>query len=190
MSGTSFASIMYNIFEMKVSKWVGISGSWAITTKEVEQDVRKTVRNIIEKGGGIVTGGALNVDSFATDEAIKMDPKCKHLKIFLPVTLKRYAAHYRKRAKEGVITEKQAKDLISQLEYVYRMNPKAIIENRVNKIIDKTAYFERNTEVVKASDELCAFHVMESTGGGTIDTAAKAKQLGIPVRMFNYKSKE
>jgi len=174
----------------RVTKWVGISGSWAITTKEVEKDVRKIVRSVMEKGGGIVTGGALNVDSFATDEAIKVDPQCKHLKIFLPVTLKLYSAHYRKRAKEGVITEKQAEDLISQLEYVYKMNPKAIVENKTNKIVDKTTYFERNSEVVKASDELYAFHVLESTGGGTIDTAEKAKKLGIPVRMFNYKSKE
>jgi len=174
----------------KATKWIGISGSWAITTKEVEKDVRKIVRNVIKKGRGIVTGGALNVDSFATDEAIKLDPRCKHIKIFLPVTLKLYAAHYRKRAKEGVITKKQAENLISQLEYVCKMNPKAIIENNTNKIVDKTTYFERNSEVVKASDELYAFHVIESTGGGTIDTAEKAKKLGIPVRMFNYKSKK
>ncbi|MFC1625969.1 hypothetical protein ACFL1Q_02935 [Patescibacteria group bacterium] len=174
----------------KIAKWVGISGSWAITTKEVERDVRKVVRKVVEKGGGIVTGGALNVDSFATDEAIKIDPQCKHLKIFLPATLKLYSAHYRKRAKEGVITEKQAEDLISQLEYVYEMNPKAIIENKINTIVDKTTYFERNSEVVKASDELFTFHVEESIGGGTIDTAEKARKSGIPVRMFNYKSKK
>lgn len=172
---------------IKVIKWVGISGSWAITTKEVERDVRKVVRDVIKNGGGIVTGGALNVDSFATDEAIKIDPKCEHLKIFLPVILNLYSAHYRKRAKEGVITEKQAENLIAQLEYVKSANPKAIIENINNKIVDKTTYFERNTKVVEASDELYAFHVEESTGGGTIDTAEKAKKLGIPVKSYNYK---
>src|SRR4030043_1031864 len=105
---------MYNNPEManEVTRWVGISGSWAITTKEVERDVRKVVRKVIKNGGGIVTGGALNVDSFATDEVIKLDPKCRRLKIFLPVSLKLYSAHYRRRAKEGVITEKQAEDLI------------------------------------------------------------------------------
>ena len=174
----------------KPIKWVGISGSWAITTKEVEKDVRKVVRDVIKKGGGIVTGGALNVDSFATDEVIKINPECKYLKIFLPVILKLYSAHYRKRAREGVITEEQAENLITQLEYVGKTNPKAIIENNINKVVDKMTYFERNTEVVKASDELYAFHVEESTGGGTIDTAEKAKKLGIPVKMFNYKSKE
>lgn len=174
----------------KVTKWVGISGSWAVTTKKVERDVRKIVRSVIKKGSGIITGGALNVDSIATDEAIKIDPKCEHLKIFLPVSLKLYSAHYRKRAREGVITEKQAENLIAQLDYVKNANPKALIENKTNKVVDKTTYFERNTEVVKASDELYAFHVEESTGGGTIDTAEKAKKLGIPVRMFNYKGGE
>ena len=139
-----------------------------------------------EKSGGIVTGGALNVDSFATDEAIKLDPKCKRLKIFLPVTLKLYSAHYRRRAKEGVITEKQAENLIAQLEYVKKTNPKALIENKTNKVVDKDTYFERNTKVVEASDELYTFHVKESTGGGTEDTAEKAKKLGIPVRRFEY----
>src|SRR4030042_2284118 len=139
------------MFEVKLKstkpiQWVGISGSWAITTKEIEKDVREVVRDVIKKGGGIVTGGALNVDSFATDEAIKIDPKCKRLKIFLPVTLKLYSAHYRKRAREGVITEKQAENLITQLEYVRRTNPQAIIENKINKVVDKTTYFERNTE--------------------------------------------
>jgi hypothetical protein len=170
-----------------VTKWVGISGSWAVTTKEVEKDVRKVVRGVIKKGGGIVTGGALNVDSFATDEAVKMDSKCRYLKIFLPVTLKLYSAHYRKRAKEGIITEKQAEDLITQLEYVKTINPESLIENKTNKVVDKAAYFERNTKVAEASDELYVFHVEESTGGGTEDTAEKAKKLGIPVRRFEYK---
>lgn len=170
----------------KVVQWIGISGSWAITTKEVERDVRRVVREVIGRGWGIVTGGALNVDSFATDEVIKIDPKCKHLKIYLPVTLELYVAHYRKRAMEGVITSKQAEDLITQLEYVKKVNPKAIIENKTNKVVDKTTYFERNTEVVKASNELYAFHVIESTGGGTTDTAQKAEKFGIPVKMFNY----
>ena len=169
------------------NKWVAISGSWAITSKDVENDVRHNVRDILKNSGGIVTGGALNVDSFATDEVIKFNPECKYIKIFLPTTLKIYSAHYKKRAKEGVITLKQAEDLIAQLEYVKRVNPKAIIENKTNKIVDKKTYFERNMEVVKAADELYAFHVIESTGGGTQDTIEKAKKLGLKVKRFDYK---
>ncbi len=174
----------------KKTKWVGISGTWALTNKKIEKDVRLHVRKVLEEGGGIATGGALNVDSFATDEVIKFDPQCKHIKIFLPTTLRIYAKHYRKRAGEGVITRKQAEDLIAQLEYVKKANPKAIIENKVNKVVDRTTYFERNMEVVEASDELITFHVIESTGGGTLDTIEKAKALGIPVKHFDYKIKK
>jgi predicted Rossmann fold nucleotide-binding protein DprA/Smf involved in DNA uptake len=80
----------------RLTKWVAISGSRAITSDKVEKDVLRYVHNILKEGGGIVTGGALNVDSFATDETIKFDPMCKYLKIFLPTTLKIYSAHYRK----------------------------------------------------------------------------------------------
>ncbi len=171
---------------LTIKKWVAISGSWAVTTKEVERDVRRYVRSILKNRGGIVTGGALNVDFFATDETIKFDPKCEHIKIFLPTTLKIYSAHYRKRAEEGLFTSKKAGDLIAQLEYVKKANSKAVVENKINKIVDKTTYFERNTEVVKAANELYIFHVNESTGGGTLDTAEKAKALGIPVKKFDY----
>ena len=112
----------------KVSKWTAISGSWAYATKKEEKDVRSIVRKTLVKGGGIVTGGALNVDSFATDEAIKFDPNCYHIKIFLPTTLKVYSKHYRKRAKEGVITQKQAEDLIAQLQFIFKANANALIE--------------------------------------------------------------
>jgi len=172
---------------IKVSRWVAISGSWAYATKKEEKDVRDIVRKILEKGEGIVTGGALNVDSFATDEVIKFDPNCRYIKIFLPTTLSLYSKHYRKRAKEGVITENQAEKLIAQLKFIKRANPGAIIENKTNKVVDKKAYFQRNQDIVEAADELITFHVIESTGGGTLDTIEKAKKRGIPVKSFNYK---
>ena len=54
------------MFEVKLKstkpiQWVGISGSWAITTKEIEKDVREVVRDVIKKGGGIVTGDRKSV---------------------------------------------------------------------------------------------------------------------------------
>lgn len=128
-------------------KWVAISGSWRKTNKKIENDVRKLVRDIISRGDGIVTGGALNVDYFATDEALKLNPEAIQIKICLPVTLERYAAHYRKRAQEGVITSQQAEDLISQLTTLKRANPLALIENQKNTVVDTTTYYERNNRV-------------------------------------------
>lgn len=172
----------------KVNKWVAISGTWKFTNQKMEKDVRAIVKEILENGGGIVTGGALNVDSFAMEEAIKFDPTGAHIKIFLPTTLKIYSAHYRRRAEEGVITKVQAENLVELLESIKKANPDAIVENETNKIVDKTTYFERNMKIVEVADELFVFHIIESTGGGTVDTIEKAKSLNIPIKTFNYKA--
>lgn len=164
--------------------WFGISGSWRKTNEKVEQAVRNAVREIIEKGGGIVTGGALNVDYFATDEVLKIDPTAEHIKVFLPVVLDLYAAHYRKRAVEGVISAEQAEQLIEQLTKLKNANPAALIEHPENQVIDQKTYFERNTEVANASDALIGFQVNESEG--VADTLIKAHQQGKPVSKLSY----
>lgn len=165
-------------------KWVAISGSWRKMNKELEKDVRDNVRKIISGGDGIVTGGALNVDFIATDEALKLNPTAEKIKIFLPATLEIFVSHYRKRAKEEIITEEQAKNLIAQLSKIKEINPLSLIENKDNKIIDKDTYRERNSAVIEAADELVAFHVNESAG--TKDTIDKARGKGIPVKVFSY----
>ncbi|MDD4937536.1 MAG: hypothetical protein PHX34_00740 [Candidatus Shapirobacteria bacterium] len=167
----------------EIPKWVGISGSWRLTSPKIENDVRTEVDKIISDGNGIVTGGALNVDYQATDEVLKLG-KLNQLKIFIPVTLKLFINHYHTRAKEGIVTEKQADDVIKQLTTIKKLNPKSLIENSSNIIVDRETYYQRNSEVVKASDELLAFQVNESRG--TQDTIDKAKRKGIPVKVFSY----
>lgn len=168
-------------------KWIGISGGWRKTNSEVERDVRHSVIDVFLNGNGIVTGGALGVDYIATDEALRIDPYASRIKVFLPTSLDIYSEHYKKRAKERVITNDQAEMLISQLEYLVKQNPGSLIENPYNKVVDKSSYYERNLEVVNASDELLAFHVNNTSG--TKDTINKAKEKGIPVNVFRYKIK-
>jgi len=142
------------------------------------------VREIISRGDGLVSGGALNVDYIATNEALKLDPTAKRIKIFLPATLEIFSAHYRKRAKEEVITKEQAESLIAQLNKVGQLNPSSIIENKNNKVLDKETYYERNSVVIEAADELIAFYVNKSLG--TKDAIEKAHKKGIPVKTFSY----
>ena len=168
-------------------KWVAISGTWRKINKEAEDDVRKTVREIISRGDGIVAGGALNVDSVAVDEALKLDPTAKRIKIFLPATLEIFIAHYRKRAKEGVMTREQAEALINQLSKIKEINLSSLIENKDNKVINEEVYHKRNTTIINAADELIAFRVKEKVGGvGVKDTIEKARKKGIPVKVFTY----
>jgi len=166
--------------------WIAISGSWRASTKKIENDVRRIVRKIMAEGNGIVTGGALNVDYFATDEAIKLNPSCNRIKVLLPVTLSRYSGHFRKRAHEGVITKNQAETLISQLTKLKKTNPQALIENKKNKIVDRKTYFERNSDVIKVANELVAFQASVSRRG-VQDTVGKAKKANLAVKVYKYK---
>ena len=52
----------------------------------------------------------------------------------------------------------------------------------------KQMYYERNSRVVEFSDKLYAFRVKTemSEGLGTADTVEKAKEKGIPVKLFLY----
>lgn len=164
-------------------KWIGITGSWRKTNAQLEQDVRRIVGEIINRGDGIVSGGALGVDYFATDEALKFDPAADRIKVFLPSSFETYAAHYRRRAKEGAITERQAKDLIAQLTALQKANRQALVEGHFDVLNPKT-YFERNSWVVGASDELRAFQVNGSEG--VQDTTDKALARGKPVKKLTY----
>lgn len=164
-------------------KWIAISGTWRHTNKEIEGAVRQIVREIISYGDGIVSGGALSVDWFATDEALKLNPSCSQIRIFLPTTLEIYARHYRKRVDEGVITHKQAEDLIAQLTAIQKANRDALIEGE-HLVCNPETYFDRITKIVNASDELVAFQVNNSAG--VQDTIDKAKKKGIPVKQFSY----
>ncbi len=184
---SSLETLFSRLAQLKVEKgmlWFGISGSWRKTNQAVEKAVREAVQKIIEHGDGIVSGGALNVDFFATDEALKLNPTADKIKIFLPVTLNLYAAHYRKRTTEGVITPEQAKILIDQLENLQVTNPHALIGNSQNLVVDPKTYFERNTEVVNASDALVAFQVNKSEA--VEDTIKKAITQGKPVCLKQF----
>jgi hypothetical protein len=172
-------------------KWIGISGGWRRTNQEIENNVRAVVRKIIQRGDGIVSGGALGVDFIAADEALKNDPVADRIKIFLPTMLEKYSEHYRKHAKLGDVTSEGVEDLIILLNKLKRLNPKSLIENPDTNFTEenkKERYYERNGYIVDASDELIAFHIRTemSEGLGTNDTIDKAKMKGIPVRLFDY----
>lgn len=165
-------------------KWIGISGTWQLTSKEVENDVRREVKKILEEGNGIITGGALGVDSFAMEEVIQNGMQKDRVKFCLPVTLNLYKVHYRKRADEGVITHEQAESLIKILEIIHDENSSSVTEDTRFSVCDKESYYARNGTIVDLSDELYAFQVNSS--GGTGDTIEKAKSQGKEVRLFSY----
>jgi hypothetical protein len=162
-------------------KWIGISGSWRLSSAELVSDVRSSVTEIMLRGDGIVSGGALGVDQVATEEALSHNHKADRIRIIIPATLEIYAAHFRKRAGEGIITVAQAESLIDILTVIREKG--SLIEMHFTEL-NEVSYYARNTSVLDASDELLAFQVNQSAG--TQDAINKAHQLGIPVTVKRY----
>ena len=166
-------------------KYYAISGTWRYTNQEVESDVRKSVHEIIERGDGIVTGAAPGVDSFAIDEALKVDPGGKNIKSCIPVNPDLYVdLSYKKKFKEGDITEGFYKDMVNLLTRLREANPKAILFEEENKIVNLEKHLEANNKIIGLCDELLAFQVNDSEG--TQDAVNKAKELEKPVTVKKY----
>ena len=115
---------------------------------------------------------------------MSIDPEAHYIKVYLPATLERYAAHYRRRAEEGVITSEQAESLIGLLTKAKNDHAVSFTEHPENTEMNQATYYERNSAIVAAADELHAFQSNNSKG--TQDTIDKAKTKGIPVSVHSY----
>lgn len=158
------------------------------TNAEVDRAVRLAVQQAMARGEGIISGGALGVDSIALDEALKLNPEADRIKVFLPTSLETYVAHYRRRAAEKAVTTEQAEKLIEQLIELKQLRPAALVENLGNRVVDRDTCYGRNTAIVEACDELVAFPVVTelSNSPGTRDTIAKAEAKGVPVKVLEF----
>ncbi len=161
-------------------KWILVTGTWRLTNKEVEKDVREAARKIFEDGDGIVTGGATGVDYFAMDEFIKLNPDCTRIRIFIPARLPHYIADYRKNWKHAPVDDLDIDNLSRLLNLIKERNPSAVYEVRKDSgDISQAEYDLRHNEEVVFSDGVYSFHVNHSTG--TSDTINKAQAAGLPI---------
>ncbi len=161
-------------------KWIIFTGTWRLTNKEVENDVRVEARKVFERGDGIVTGGATGVDYFAMDEFVKLNPECNRIRIFIPARLDHFIDDYRKNWKHTPINDVDIDNLAHLLKLIKSRNPSAVFEVRKSEgDISQDEYDIRHNEEVTFSDEVYAFHVNKSYG--TSDTIEKAKAAGLPI---------
>jgi len=168
-------------------KWILFTGTWRLTNEEVENDVREAAREIIERGDGIVTGGATGVDYFAMDEATRIDPTASRLKVIIPANLKSYCEDYYTNWCNAPVTSDSIKRFESLLHKIKTADPDALVEMPYD-IITQEHYDLRHDEEVKISDEVHAFQVNNSTG--TQDTINKAKRAGLPITLHKTYSIE
>lgn len=159
-------------------KWSLFTGTWRLTNKEVEDDVRAAAREVLSRGDGIVTGGATGVDYFAMDEAMRLYPDASRLKVIIPALFKSYVYDYHTNWCMDPITTQNIDDLENLLKKIKTADPGALIEMD-NDIITQDHYDHRHDEEVKISDNVYAFQVNNSTG--TQDTINKAAKSGLPI---------
>ncbi len=171
-------------------KWILCTGTWRLTNKEIEKDVRNAARTIYENGDGLVTGGATGVDYFATDEFIKLNPDCTRIRIFIPARLPHFISDYRKNWKHAPVDDIDIDNLEHLLKLIKERNPASVYEVRKDSgDITQAEYDLRHNEEVTFSDEVYAFHVNHSTG--TSDTINKAQYAGLPIAIHKkYTIKE
>jgi hypothetical protein len=161
-------------------KSVLFTGTWRLTNKEVEDDVRKAVRDVLSRGNRIVTGGATGVDYFVMDEAMKLYPDASRLKVIIPTVLKSYIYDYYTNWCIEPIKKENIDNLAKILEKIKQINPSSVVEMQ-NDIITQEHYNLRNNEEVKISDEIYAFQVNDSAG--TQDTIDQALRRGLPISL-------
>ncbi|MFZ2253315.1 MAG: hypothetical protein WAW13_04070 [Minisyncoccia bacterium] len=159
-------------------KWILFTGTWRLTNGEVEEDVRQSAREVIERGDGVVTGGATGVDYFVMDEVMKLYPDASRLTVIIPAYLESYLHDYHTNWCREPITTEMIDDLERLLFRIKKENSKALIEMPYD-IITQEHYDLRHEEEVSISDEVYAFQVNESTG--TQDTIEKAMRKGLPI---------
>lgn len=164
-------------------EWIAVSGSWRTTDEALAYDVRIAVDEVMARGDGIVTGGALGVDYIATQQALLRNPAADRLRVILPTSLETYAAHYRQRAREGVIASEQAEQLIAQLNGVRAARRASLVEMG-HLVVNQEAYYDRNTRVTECARGLLAFQVNASQG--VQDTIGKAEAAGLWVVPRRY----
>lgn len=158
-------------------KWILFTGTWKLTNKEVETDVRQAVREVIGRGDGILTGGATGVDYFVMDEVLKLKPNATHLRVIIPARLESYIHDYFTNWCHEPITVEDINRLAVLLKKIKEANPASLLEMPYD-VITQEHYNLRHDQEVMYSDEVHAFQINESTG--TQDTIDKSAKAGLP----------
>lgn len=155
-------------------KWIIITGTWRALHESIEADVRATVRSILSRGDGIITGGATGVDFYAMEEAFACNPSASHIRTIIPASLEAYIADYHANWCANPITTEHIDALHTLLSKLKHTNPAGFLE-MPHEIIDQSHYDARNLQEVLYGDAVCAFQVKNSTGTQhTIDAARAA----------------
>lgn len=139
--------------------------------------MRQAVREVLQNGNGIITGGAPGVDYFCKEEVLRLN-KLNYLRVIIPKKLEAYIKHYYDSRELRKIKIEVCQNLEKVLREIYAKSPASILE-MPHEFLTQHEFNERNTEEIKYGDEVYAFQVNNSTG--TQDTIDKAIKRGLKI---------
>lgn len=115
------------------------------------------------------------------DEAVRLDPTCKTLRVIIPTHLENYVKDYQTNWCQVPVTMESIANLEKLLAHIKVVNPESLVEMRNDGDITQDHYNDRHDEEVAISNEVYAFQVNNSTG--TQDTIDKAARAGLPITL-------
>lgn len=145
-------------------KWILFTGTWHLCTPEITKDVRAKAHEVLERGDGIVTGGATGVDYEAMMEALDFDPAGSRLQVCLPTNIENYSRDYHHNWIKDYVTPEVVDALIECLYKLEEACPEHVHALPYDAEISQDHYDERHGVEVRLADEVYAFHANGSHG--------------------------
>lgn len=164
-------------------KRVAILGTWKSIQTDITDDVIPFVRQIIQRGDKIMTGGGPGIEYMAAMESLRKDMLAENLEIVLPVPFEIYKSHLLKSAVRNVISKDEADKIIMQLQNL-RLNSKTALKAMKLKEFNNDTLRARNAAIADVADEILIFQINDSAD---MDPAIeRARKREIPLRIMHY----
>ena len=173
---------------------IGTSCSWRTINQDVINDNAHIIRKVLDKGLGIINGGALGGDWISNEIVLKEGNPINQLRVVLPVNRFAYMEHFCNVLEKKVVNRTQADSLVNQLKYIDKNFPWIIFDKThfdekkflepENDEYRKNCYHFRDGLVAYGCDGLAALWVNASRG--VEDTIKRTKFMKKPLITISY----
>ena len=173
---------------------IGTSCSWRTMNQNVINDNAYIIRKVLEKGLGIINGGALGGDWISNEIVLKEGNPINQLRIVLPVNRFVYMERFYNVLEKNLVNRTQADSLVNQLKYIDQNFPWIIFDKThfdekkflepENDEYRKNCYHFRDGLVAYGCDGLTALWINASRG--VEDTIKRNKFMKKPLITMSY----
>lgn len=162
---------------------VAILGTWKTIQDDIAEDVSQYVRQVVQRGDRLYTGGSPGAEHAALAEALKWDDRAENIEIILPCPLDAYKSHLLKSALSHVISKDEADGLVKLL-YALQIKNRKCFKFMKTPLATQEALTARNLAIADYVDEMIAFQINDSTDMEVC--ALRARKREIPLKLLQY----